>query len=273
NKITGIEFTKEQAIELLEKIEIKFLSDENDKLFFEIPESRREDLQREIDLVEEVLRLWGYNKIEDSVYDKISFDTKDYFNKAHDFINSVKSYLIGRGFKEVLTNSLVDEKTVSSFNNDYISLLNPSNDQMTVLRTNLYNGLFDVVRKNFEHMNNSLKFFEVGNTFAYGNKGEVVENKSIIIALAGEYDVEYADIKPRYFDILDIKAEVKALLEKLNIDIYNINYYNYSGNFEFQADYEVKGNIIAKISKFSDNYLEKNSIGKPVLVCEIPCLV
>src|SRR4030095_9185173 len=146
NKITGIEFTKEQAIELLEKIEIKFLSDENDKLFFEIPESRREDLQREIDLVEEVLRLWGYNKIEDSVYDKISFDTKDYFNKAHDFINSVKSYLIGRGFKEVLTNSLVDEKTVSSFNNDYISLLNPSNDQMTVLRTNLYNGLFDVVR-------------------------------------------------------------------------------------------------------------------------------
>jgi phenylalanyl-tRNA synthetase beta chain len=143
---------------------------------------------------------------------------------------------------------------------------------MTVLRTNLYSGLFDIVKSNFEHMNNSLRLFEVGNTFAYDKEGKVIENKSLLLALAGQYDVESTDSKPRYFDLLDIKADLKALLEKLNIATYNINYYNYSGNFEFQLEYVIKGNIIAKISKFSAKFLKNLNIEKPVLVCEFPVL-
>ena len=122
-------------------------------------------------------------------------------------------------------------------------------------------------------MNNSLKLFEIGNTFRYGEKGEIIENKSLLFTLAGEFDVESLDIKPRYFDLLDIKAEVKALLEKLNVANYNINYYNYSENFDFQVDYDVNGVLVAKIIKFNDKFLKSLNIEKPVIVCEIPCLV
>jgi phenylalanyl-tRNA synthetase beta chain len=272
NRITGIEFTKEQTVELLGKINIPMIREDGEKLYFEIPQSRREDLQREIDLIEEVIRLHGYEKISISEYDKISLDVKEYFDKETDFINNIKKYLVGGRYHEVVSNSLVDEKIVSSFRDDYISLINPSSSNMTVLRTNLYSGLFDIVKANFEHMNNTLRLFEVGNTFSYGKDGKVSENKSLLLALAGEYDVESTDIKPRYFDLLDIKAELKALLEKLNIANYNINYYNYKGNFEFQLEYEIKGNIIANISKFSSKFLKKLDIEKPVLVCEIPVL-
>lgn len=272
NRITGIEFTKEQAIDLLETISIPMVREESQKLFFEIPQARREDLQREIDLIEEVIRLYGYENIKVSDYDKISLDVKDYFDKETDFINGIKKYLTGSRYHEIVSNSLVDEKLVSSFRDDYISLMNPSSDNMTVLRTNLYIGLFDVIKSNFDNSNNSLRLFEVGNTFCYDKEEKVVENKSLLLTLAGEYDVESTDIKPRQFDLLDIKAELKALLEKLNIATYNINYYNYSGNIEFQLEYEINGNIIAKISKFSSKFLKKLDIEKNVLVCEFPIL-
>jgi len=273
NKITGIEFKKEKAKELLEKISISFLKEAEGKLIFEIPQSRREDLQREADLIEEVIRLYGFEKIADSESDKIFFDTKDYYNKEFDFTNKVREHFVGRGFKEIITDSLVEEKITGTFTDRYISLLNPSSDEMTILRTNLYIGLFNVIKSNIEHMNNSLKLFEIGNTFRYGEKGEIIENKSLLFTLAGEFDVESLDIKPRYFDLLDIKAEVKALLEKLNVANYNINYYNYSGNFDFQVDYEVNGVLVAKIIKFNDKFLKSLNIEKPVIVCEIPCLV
>lgn len=272
NRITGIEFSKEQATSLLESIGISLKSEDGEKLIFEIPQSRREDLIREIDLVEEVLRLYGYDKIEVTDYDKIMLDTKEYFDKENDFKIELRKYLTGRGFHEIISNTLVDEKLIKTFRDDYIGLINPSGEGMSQLRTNLYNGLFDVVKSNFDHMNNSLKLFETGSVFSYGKNGEVVENKSLMLVLAGEYDVKSSDIKSRYFDLRDIKGELKALLEKLNIANYNINYYNYSGNFEFQLDYAIKGKIIAKVSKFSEKFLKKIDISKPVIVAEFPDL-
>ncbi|MFI5211939.1 MAG: hypothetical protein ACHQIH_03580, partial [Ignavibacteria bacterium] len=273
NRITGSDYSKDRIIELLQMIGINFIEEESGKLYFDIPQSRREDLTREIDLIEEAARLDGYDKIGEPDSESLKFEINDFYGKEYDFVMKVRSYLIGRGFHEILSDSLVDEKLVSMFNEDYVSLLNPSSEQMTVLRTNLHQGMLEVVKMNFEHMNNSLKFFEVGNVFSYSKEGKIVENKSILLTLAGDYDVESADTKPRYFDILDIKAEVKGLLEKLNVEFYNINYYNYTGNFEFQLNYEIKGNSAATVSKFSDKFLKKLNIDKPVLICEIPCLV
>lgn len=272
NRVTGIEFSKEQAISLLVSIGIQFKSETGEQLIFEIPQSRREDLQREIDLAEEVLRLYGYDKIDVTDYDKITLDTKNYFDDEHDFKLELRKYLTGRGFHEIVSNTLFDEKLIKTFRDDYIGLINPSGEGMSQLRTNLYSGLFDVVKSNFDHMNNSLKLFETGSVFSYGKSGEVIENKSLMLVLAGEYDVKSSDIKPRYFDLRDIKGELKALLEKLNIANYNINYYNYNGNYEFQLEYAIKGNILAKISKFSEKFLKKIDISKPVIVAEFPDL-
>jgi len=272
-KIAGTAYTGDQAVNLLEKIDVMKTGEENGGLVFEIPQSRREDLCREIDLIEEVIRIDGYDKIGIPDYDYISLDVNDYYNKEYDYISNIKNYLVGRGFHGVVTNTLVDQKLTSSFGDDFLSLINPSSDQMTVLRSNLFLSHLEVIRLNFDNMNNSLKLFEVGSTFKYEKDGKIGENKSLLMTLAGYYDLESSDIKPRYFDLLDIKGELKGLLEKLHIDIYNINYYNYTGNFEFQLIYEAKGNPVAVISKFSEKFLKKLNIEMPVFACEIPSLV
>lgn len=272
-RIAGTTYTKEQTAGLLEKIDIHQTGQENGALVFEIPQARREDLYREIDLIEEVIRINGYDKIDTPEYDNVSLDINDFYNKEYDFTSGIKDYLVGRGFHGIVTNTLVDQKLTSSFGSDYLSLINPSSDQMTILRTNLFLSHLDVIKLNFDNMNNSLKFFEVGSNFKYEKNGKIEENKSLLMTLAGYHDLESSDIKPRYFDLLDIKAELKGLLEKLHIDIYNINYYNYTGNFEFQLIYEAKGNPVAVISKFSEKFLKNLNIEMPVLVCEIPSLV
>jgi len=273
NRLTGIDFTKEKAIELLDKIDIKFKGEANGYLQFEIPQSRRDDLQRECDLIEEVLRIYGYDKIENSKVDKIFFDTREFYNKEFDFINGVRHYFRGRGYKEIISNSLVDKNIVSSFTENYLSLLNPSSDQMSVLRSSPVEGVLDVVKLNFEHYNNSLKLFEFGNFFSYNANNDIIENRGFILVLAGEYDVESYDIKPRYFDLLDIKAEVKAFLEKLHIENFKIFHYNYTGNFEYVLNYSLNDEIIVKVFKLSDKYLKSYDIEKPVIICEIPNLV
>lgn len=90
-----------------------------------------------------------------------------------------------------------------------------------------------------------------------------------MLTLAGESDQQSFDQKVRYFDVLDLKGEVQALLEKLNVDNYNINYYNYTGNVDFEVEYKVKNELFARIIKFSDSYLKSFDIEKPVIVCEL----
>lgn len=272
NSLTGIDFSKEQAIEMLNKIDIKLVPDSGNEMTFAVPQSRRLDLEREVDLIEEVLRLYGYENIDDKLDDKIYFDTREFYNKEFDFINESRKYFKGRGFKEIISNTLVDKKIVREFSGDNVSLLNPSSDQMSELRTTLLDGVLEVVKANFEHSNNSLKLFEFGNCFHYDKNDEITENRSLMLVLAGEYDVESYEIKPRYFDLLDIKAEVKAFLEKIHIEYYKINYYNYTGNYEYIAEFTDRDEVLAKIAKISDKYLKSIDINKPVIVCEFPNL-
>ncbi|MBE2218259.1 MAG: phenylalanine--tRNA ligase subunit beta, partial [Ignavibacteria bacterium] len=211
NRIAGIEYSIEDAAKLLGKIGIRKLEGDNSEAVFEIPQARREDLQREIDLVEEVIRLDGYDKIAVPEYSQLYHDTRDFSGKEYDAISGIKKFLTGRGFKEIISNTLVDENLQKKFDAEYISLLNPSNDLMSVLRSNLYIGLFEVLKVNFENSNNSLKLFEIGNTFNYDADGKIAENRNIMLVMAGEADMSSVDVKSRNYDIYDMIGEAEGL--------------------------------------------------------------
>ncbi len=265
NKITGIEFSQSEAKNLLEGIGINCVKEEADSSVFRIPYFRSEDLLREIDLVEEVLRLYGYDKITD----KIEIGSEEYSTKDFDFVNKVRQHFVGRGFKEIITNSLVSEVNEKVIGDNFLRLVNPSSNEMNVLRTNLFIGAIESVKHNFNFSVNSLKFVEVGTTFKINETGGVSEEKCILLTLAGENDYYTFNQKVRNFDVLDIKGEMQMLLEKLHIDNYNINYYNYTGNVDFEIEYSIKNDVFAKIIKFSDSYLKSFDIERPVIVCEL----
>jgi phenylalanyl-tRNA synthetase beta chain len=274
NKIVGIEFTSRHVIELLEKIEIKFVEEKGGKLYFDIPTFRRDDLQREADLIEEAARIYGYEKLPDPEYDTMHFEEKTYSEGANRFDNELRAYFISRGFKEIIADTLVNEKYEKLFGEGYVKVLNPFSNEMNVLRTNLYIGALESVKTNLNFKAHSLKLFEVGDVMKYGESGNnivpgIEEDRRILLTECGEYDVESINQKSRSFDIFDLKGELQVLLEKLHIDNIKLNHYNYNEIFDFSTEFVVKNKIIARIFKFSDKCLKIFDIDKDVFGCEI----
>jgi len=270
-KITGIDFTTDQAKDLLETIGFKCVKLEGDTAEYEIPYFRLDDVQREIDLIEEVLRLYGYEKITDADADTISLDTRDYSNVSYDNVNEIRAYFAGRGFKEIITNTLFTEDDVKLFGDNYLKLLNPFSSQMNTLRTNLILGALTTVQYNLNHFTNSMKLFEIGNVFSGGEKSnhEVIEQKMKILVMAGLNDAFEIGRKDRFFDVFDMRGEIDMLLRKLNIENYKLNDYYYNGWYDSRFDYCVKNKILASVTSFSGEFLRKFDIEKPVVVCEI----
>ena len=270
-RIAGVEYSSDTVKELLERIDIKFISENNGALHFEIPQSRREDLTREIDLVEDVIRLNGYDKIEIPEYDNLYLDTRDFANKEYDNLREVRKYIVGRGFKEVISNTLVEENFQKKFDENYVSLMNPSSDKMNVLRSNLYIGMFEVIKLNFENSNNSIKLFETGNSFRTDEKGNIVENRSILLVVAGERDIKSFSEKQRNFNILDMVSEAEGLFGKLSVE--NIKKYDYNAQnalMDYSIEYKSRNNIICNIISFSGKFLNSIGIERPVIICQIP---
>lgn len=271
NRIAGIEYSGDTVKELLGRIGINFIKESGGVLEFEIPQARREDLTREIDLIEDVIRLDGYDKIKIPEYSSLYFDTRDFSGKQYDMIREVRKYVVGRGFKEIITNTLVDGNFQKRLDEAFINLMNPSSDKMNVLRTNLYSGLFDVIKLNFENFNNSLKLFETGNSFKTGDEGSISESKCLMLVMAGEYDFKSFSQKQRNYDVFDMASEAEGLLEKLSVE--NIKKYDYNAPDplkDYVIEYKNKENPVMKIISFSHKFLSSIGIDRPVIVCEIP---
>jgi len=274
NKIIGVEFNAGQVKEILEKIELKFVEEKEGNLYFNIPFFRREDLKREIDLIEEAARIYGYENIPDAEFDQMYYDMKEYDEKNNKLVNDLRFYFISRGFKEIISDTLVDEKHEMLFGDNYVRVLNPFSNEMNVLRSNLYIGALESVKTNFNFKASSIKLFEVGDTMRYSDsKGNLIaginEDKRILLTVTGEYDVESVNEKTRSFDIFDLKGELQVLLEKLHIDNFKLNHYNYTELFEYSTEFALNNKIIARIFKHSGKYLKIFDIEKDVYGCEI----
>lgn len=268
NRITGVKFTGEQATSLLEKINISLVKTEGEVLYYEIPQSRREDLQREIDLIEEVLRLYGYDEIESSTLESIKLDTRSYANESYDNNNLFREFAVVRGFSEIITNSMVDEDDVKLFTGDFVNVLNPLGKSTNTLRPNLMVGALMAVKNNINHGAKSIRMFEVGNVFYYQDN-QVAENRNKILVLAGNYDIQEIGKKDREFDVFDMKGEVEAMFEKFNIEINKLNDYYYGDYYDYRIDYFNENVLIATIIKFSKKLLKCFDIDRTVIVCEI----
>lgn len=274
NKVIGLSFDAETIKSILKKIEVIFKYEKIGLFYFEIPFSRHEDLVRPIDLVEEIARLYGYEKISGLEYDMIYLKTREFDDSEFFLLNELRKFLVGRGFKELITNSLVNEKIAGIFNDNLVRVLNPSSQEMNVLRNNLFLGALEAVRANFNYKSNSLKFFEIGNVFEFSEGVKTLiaginERKCLQLTLAGDYDFCSYNQKSRLFDLFDLKGEFKALLEKLNIDNYKLNYYNYVDYCEFKIDFVIGNAILGSIYSFTNKTLALFDIDRPVISGEI----
>ena len=164
-RLIGQEIDKDVIKNILASLEIKINSETEGGLGLTIP-SYRVDVQREADIIEEILRVYGYNNINFShkLNTSISFDSNTHVKVE----NSIADQLTSLGFHETMSNSLTKEAYTSlseSLSSDHnVEMINPLSNDLKVMRQSMLFGGLETISYNINRKNNSLKLFEFGKT-------------------------------------------------------------------------------------------------------------
>lgn len=217
-RLIGQEIPKDTIKNILASLEIKINSETEGGLGLTIP-SYRTDVQREADIIEEILRVYGYNNIKFShkLNTSISFDS----NKETKVENIIADQLTALGFNETMTNSLTKPKYASLSENineeTNVEMLNPLSNDLKVLRQSLLFSGLESVGYNINRKNNSLKFFEFGKTYhKYGEKYE--ENKHLTLFVTGNRTKNSWNLGNKTSDFFYLKGIITSLLVRLGIN-------------------------------------------------------
>ena len=216
-RLIGQEIPKEKIKNILASLEIKINSETAGGLGLTIP-SYRTDVQREADIIEEILRVYGYNNIEFSnkLNTSITFDD----TKETKIENITANQLTALGFNETMANSLTKpEYNVLSENiNDEakVAMLNPLSNDLAVMRQSmLFSGL-ESVAYNLNRKNSALKFYEFGKTYhKYADTYQ--EDKHLTLFVTGNRTKESWKTKAINSDFFYVKGLITAVLERLGI--------------------------------------------------------
>ena len=216
--IIGQEIPRETVKQILTSLEIKVNSVTETGLGLTIP-AYRNDVQREIDVIEEILRVYGYNNI--AISNKLNASISNSTKKEQHIIeNNLANHLVSLGFYEIMTNSLSAEKHISLSpqltENEYVKILNPLSKDLSVLRRSmLFSGL-ESVAFNLNRQQTQLKLFEFGKTYhQFGEKRE--ELKRLGVFLSGSKTSEAWSAPPKAVDFYYLKGIVSSVFEKIGI--------------------------------------------------------
>ncbi len=179
-----------------------------------IPPSFRFDIRIPVDLIEELARLYGYDKLP---VQKLSLEANINTTSEAD-INQydIAQSLVNRGYQEVITYSFISEKyqNLISPNAKKIRISNPISADMSIMRSSLMSGLLQTVESNQKRGHTDARFFEIGLCFD-GIKADEQSNKLAAIVTGNRFDVQWsADLQP--LDFFDIKADLESLLSLTN---------------------------------------------------------
>jgi phenylalanyl-tRNA synthetase beta chain len=217
-RLIGQEIPKDTIKKILASLEIKINSETEGGLGLTIP-SYRTDVQREADIIEEILRVYGYNNIEFShkLNTSISFD----FNKENKIENVVANQLTALGFNETMANSLTKPlyATLSENINEEanVEMLNPLSNDLKVMRQSLLFSGLESVAYNINRKNTSLKFYEFGKTYHKYNE-KYQEDKHLTLFVTGNRTLDSWKSEKKTSDFFYLKGIITSILNRLEIN-------------------------------------------------------
>lgn len=222
NQVLGLSLNASHMQTLLESVGFLVQSADNRQLVV-TPPSFRVDVSRPQDLMEEIARIYGYDKIP-TTFPLIPAQRR-IPSGQWDFRGQIKDLMQSLGFNEVINYSFMDEKACDLLELDtndkrrkVLPILNPLNEDMAVMRTCLIAGLLKAMHLNLSQQMKTLKIFEVGNTFiSQGNDCLPVENEYLAVLWTGSRNDHSMHMKDIDCDFYDIKGAAEALLRSLEI--------------------------------------------------------
>lgn len=218
NSLIGQIIPSETIKSILTSLEIKVNNVTESGMGLTIP-FYRVDVQREVDVIEEILRVYGYNNIQFSTKVNASV-AKSNAREDHKVQNVIGNQLAAQGFYEIMTNSLSAQKYTGIIpleeGEEAVSMLNPLSADLSTLRTKmLYSGL-ETIQYNLNRRASQVSFFEFGKTYSK-IKEEYTERKHLSLYVSGSREPESWNSIEKKTDFFYLKTIVENILNKLGV--------------------------------------------------------
>lgn len=211
-RILGFEIAEEEIESILHGLGMHAVLHEG-KWQVEVP-SFRSDVREEIDLIEEIVRIYGYDRIPPHLPMQVLMPLRSVETSAQ----HLSTWWIGRGYQELITYSFVDQKNEKSLfpEAEPLALQNPISPELGVMRTSLWQGLLQAVRYNQNRQQERIRFFEIGKVYSKRDQ-HIQEKWQIAGVMAGLRSPLQWGISQEKVDFFDLKGDVEALLEQFHL--------------------------------------------------------
>lgn len=220
NKLIGQEIPTDNIKSILASLEIRIKNVSESGLGLSIP-FYRVDVQREVDVIEEILRVYGYNNVKSNEKLNASIAHSSRF-EDYKIQKTMGDLLVAKGFYEILTNSLSSPvyNELAQVAEEAIKILNPLSQDLSVLRQSmLFSGL-EAVSHNINRQNHHLKFFEFGKTY-HKNRSSTREDKHLCLFITGNFNEDSWTISSRKTDFNFLRSIVETVFKRLGIANFN----------------------------------------------------
>jgi len=227
DRLIGNSIEHEIVKEIVQDLEMEIIEDREDGLKLLVP-TFKVDVTREVDIIEEILRIYGYNQIkfEDKIHSSVSLRPKPDLEKIQ---NEISDYLVAKGFAEMMNNSLtkseyIDQSKVLDAKNS-VQLLNPLSKDLNIMRQSLMFGGLEVIAYNQNRRIQDVKVFEFGKTYFkkdHYDKAKGVKNyyeeKHLSLFATGRLEQENWNANSDKADFYFVKGLAEGIMAKLGIE-------------------------------------------------------
>lgn len=267
---------------ILNNLEIEILNKKEDSLTLAVP-TYRVDVLRQADVIEDILRIYGYNNVEIGDNLKSNLSYQSWTDKSYDLQNMISEQLTGCGFNEILCNSLTkesyytDNKTYAEGN--CVRLLNPLSSDLSVMRQTLLYGGLESVAYNRNRKNPDIRFYEFGNCYFYNDKDksgddilrEYSEDYRLGLWLSGNTISNSWASADEKSSVYQLKAYVENILLRLGISGEKYSYSQFSDDIFSSAVHIVSktGRKLGIFGIVNKKLLNVMDIGSDVFFAEM----
>jgi phenylalanyl-tRNA synthetase beta chain len=245
--------------------------------------SFRPDVEREIDLIEEVARLFGYDNIPEPTHSRIPNFTPGMATDRQ-LRERLRDVLAGIGFRETYTNSMLPVETAARFNDpalpggrfggEVVETLNPITTEMAALRPSLLPGLLRVAGHNHNHGQQAVRLFEFGrvHTKRQTNRtlvGDYTETETLMVLASGRWQEQYWEDDARDSDLFDVKGVMDRVFGAIGLEMPRYKQRNASDLASWGVDILLGKRWIGSLMRVSDDVADAYSLRHDGLVAEL----
>src|SRR5687767_90960 len=248
---------------------MKIVEKHDHKIILDVP-TNKSDVLREIDVIEEILRIYGFSNIPVPGKMHISVAIEAGIG-IHQMRRLISQFLASRGYVEAMNMSMTQPSYYRDVDIDrekWVTIHNTSNESLNLMRPEMVMPTLETIKRNINRKQRDIRLFEFGKSYLQSNNLPE-ETEHVVISLSGNVQREnWHSGNVNSVDFFLIKSEVEALLKRTGIHQWQVKHFEKADQFNYGLEYRTGTSLLVKFGQVSGKWLSQFDIDQPVYLAD-----